>query len=165
MQNIKARMFMNSEYGFEHFYMIDSNYANVYIEQIVEHKSMKCFAYNSLCQQLENVFGKAFLQKEKIAFFEYVDGQYSFYTKNMENVTDKVPLSLLTNFLATKTKVYRYRFVRSENHVVIKHKDIKNKNAVGVINEEIVLKEEFLNKYGCLPKKDFSFEEITLEVE
>lgn len=162
MQNIKARMFMSSEYGFDHFFMLDTNYANVYIEQIVEHNNIKCFAYNSLCQQFENVLGKTFLQKEKIAFFEYVDGQYNFYNKNMDNVTDKVPSSLLTNFLATKIKVYRYRFIRSEDHVVIKHKDIKNKDGVGVINEEIILKEEFLNKYGYLPKKDFSFEEKTL---
>lgn len=166
---IKARMFERSEYGFNYFCLKDFNYGEVQIEQIVMNGTIRCFEFNTLCSIIYNILNKhniyTLLIKENtpLVYFEYIHGAYKFFTKGMEDITDKIPNSVLTELQTPKhNKIYRHRYVINEDLVVVRvgTLGINQNTQMDVVKDEMYTKDNFLNKYGVLPKKLFSFSEI-----
>ena len=166
---IKARMFDKSEYRFNYFCLKDFNYGSVPIESIVIKDDIKCFEFNTMCTIIYNILNKhnvyKLLDKEKIilSYFEYNNGTYKFLTSEMEDITDKISNSILAELkIPTHNKVYRYRYIISDDLVVVRAGSLGfNQNTqMDVVKDEMYTKENFLNKYGSLPEKSFSFSEI-----
>ena len=83
----------------------------------------------------------------------------------MENITNKIPNSILSELkIPTFNKTYRYRYIISSNLVVVRAGTlgINQNTQLDVVKDEIYSKDVFLNSYGELPKKSFSFSEINV---
>lgn len=170
-QVIKARMFDKSEYGFNYFCLMDFNYGSVSLENLIIKNGIKCFEFNTMCVIIDNILKKhnihILLNKEDItlSYFEYRDGIYSFYSNDMENITNKIPNSILSELkIPTPNKTYRYRYIISGDLVVVRvgTLGINQNTQLDVVKDEIYSKDFFLNSYGELPKKSFSFSKINV---
>lgn len=163
---LEARMFNENEYGFNYFCLKDFNYSSVQIEQIVENNGIECYEFNTLCNNIHNIFSKNdALKNENIAlsYFKYSDGRLKFFSSRGEDITNKIPNSLLLEVKApTHNKIYRHRYIISENLVVVRLGTIgiNPDSNMDVVKDEIYTKESFLNKYGVLPEKSFSFSKL-----
>ena len=154
---LQARLFSTSEYGFNNFIIYDRNYKNVYLEEIITTpNNFRCFEFNSKCVSFYKAFSDANIT---LAYFEYINGNYKFYDKYMNDITDNIPQSLINNLSTTSTnKIYRHRYIINKDMVLIRDGFVGTNKEV--YKNKIISVSEFQKIYNTLPKRNFSFMEI-----
>lgn len=164
-KTIKARMFEKSEYGFNYFCILDFNYGEIPIENIVVRNQIKCFEFNSMCISINSIFTQ---NNIPVSYFEYIDGKYKFFNSLMQDITDNIPNSIISSIrTSTSNKVYRHRYIITNELVVVRNGilGINRNSGMEVVKDEIYDKKSFLDKYGKLPQKSFSFSEINSKID
>ena len=151
MKIIEARMFDKSEYGFNNFIILDTNYNNSNLEEvIVEKNGLRYFELST-----KTTYFASTLKEHNIdvAYFEYKNGEYQFNTD--------IPNSIIQKLIApTHNKIYRQRYTIDENMVLLRDgfADIEQ----NVYKNKMMSKAEFLETYNTLPKRNFSFSKLEI---
>ena len=158
-KTIKARMFMDWEYGRNFFVIIDFNYDYAVIEEEVTFDGIKCYEYNSACFAMKPIKEKY----NELSYFKYEDGRFMFFDSSGKDISSLIPKDMINTISFSNTKkVFRRRYVIDENLVLVRDGiiGINPTTQLEVDKHIIYTKDIFLKKYGVLPKKDYVFETI-----